>query len=297
MKDLDVIYERIANSGAFKQFKTAFEAATGMPLTILPEDPTQKIPDVAKKSTEFCRLLNQQNRCPDCSRATHCLLHNHEPKPRSVTCFAGLSGAAVPVMAGQVPVAYITTNKVFAGTREKGNFDTVKSKLKEQGCSDEVIEKLEKSWFEIDAVSAERYNGVVSLLAVFAGQLSELSDQLVLAQQEAEPITVVKARQYVSANMSERIGLNDVASHVNISPYHFCKVFKDATGFTFKQYLTRRRVECAKCQLRKPDVRITEVAYEVGFGSLSQFNRSFHQVVGESPSEWRNRELSKLAAV
>ncbi len=297
MKDNDVIYERIANSGAFKQFKAAFEAATGMPLTILPEDPDRKIPVSAKKSTEFCRLLNQQNRCPDCSRATHCLLHNHEPKPRSVTCFAGLSGAAVPVMAGQVPVAYISTGKVFAGERNKSDFDSVRSKLEEQGCAADTIEEMEKSWFEINAVSAEQYNGVVTLLAVFAGQLSELSDQLVLAQQEAEPVTVVKARQYVSANLTERIGLNDVASHVNISPYHFCKVFKDATGFTFKQYLTRRRVECAKCQLRKPDVRITEVAYEVGFGSLSQFNRSFHQIVGESPSAWRSRELNKLAAV
>jgi len=297
MKDLDVIYERIANSGVFRQFESAFESATGMPLTIRPVDSERKVPAMAKKSTEFCRILNQANRCPDCSKATHCLLHNHEPRPRSVTCFAGLSGAAVPVMAGQIPVAYISTGKVFAGERAEESFETVRKRLKEAGCSSEMIDDLEKSWFEVNEVSTDQYEGIVTLLAVFAGQLSEMSEKLIVAQQEAEPVTVVRARQYVSANMSERIGLNDVARHVNISPYHFCKVFKEATGFTFKQYLTRRRVECAKCQLRKPDVRITEVAYDVGFGSLSQFNRSFHHVVGESPSQWRSRELNKLAAV
>ena len=124
-----------------------------------------------------------------------------------------------------------------------------------------------------------------------------MSDQLVLSQEGAEPAAVVKARKFITSNLSEKIGLSDVAGHVGISPFHFCKVFKESTGLTFKQYLTRHRIESAKHQLRKPDVRITEVAYEVGFGSLSQFNRSFHQVVGESPSEWRASELGKLAAV
>lgn len=281
----------------FRQFCESFELATGMSLTIRPADPGYKVSGLNKRSAEFCRVLNEQNRCPDCTKATHCLLHNHELKPRSVTCFASLSGAAIPVLAGQVPVAYITTGKVFVGERDEGAFDKVRERLLEMECSPAMIQKLEDSWNEISEVSDDQYRGIVTLLAVFAGQLSELSDKLVLSQQEAEPVAVVKARQFMSANLSKPISLDDVARHVNISPYHFCKVFKEATGFTFKQYLTRRRVEWAKCQLRKPELRITEIAYGVGFGSLSQFNRSFHQIVGESPTEWRNREQRKLEAV
>ena len=65
-----------------------------------------------------------------------------------------------------------------------------------------------------------------------------------------------------------------VAKAVNVSPFHFCKLFKRATGLTFTDFVNRARVEKAKRMLMKPDARITEVAYDVGFQSLSHFNRS-----------------------
>jgi AraC-like DNA-binding protein len=83
------------------------------------------------------------------------------------------------------------------------------------------------------------------------------------------------------------MALEEVSRHAGVSPFHFCKVFKRATGMTFTEFVNRARVEQAKRLLLKPQARITEVAYDVGFQSLSQFNRSFRRVTDTSPTEYR----------
>ncbi|MEZ5299431.1 MAG: AraC family transcriptional regulator [Verrucomicrobiales bacterium] len=98
-----------------------------------------------------------------------------------------------------------------------------------------------------------------------------------------------KAKRFVAENLGDRIALEDVAKHSGVSTFYFCKVFKASTGMCFTEYVNRVRVEKAKALLNHPEHRITEVAYAVGFQSLSQFNRSFQKYAGESPTEFRRR--------
>ena len=84
------------------------------------------------------------------------------------------------------------------------------------------------------------------------------------------------------------------------SVFHFCKVFKKTTGLKFTEYVGRVRLENAKTQLLNPNRRISEVAYDVGFQSLTQFNRMFKRVFGQSPTEFRghlstNKRRAKAA--
>jgi AraC-like DNA-binding protein len=78
-----------------------------------------------------------------------------------------------------------------------------------------------------------------------------------------------------------------VAKAAGASVFHFCKVFHRATGLKFTDYVARVRLEDARTQLLNPNRRISEVAYEVGFQSLTQFNRVFKRVFGQSPSKFR----------
>lgn len=75
-----------------------------------------------------------------------------------------------------------------------------------------------------------------------------------------------------------------VAQAVHMSPYYFCKVFKEATGETFTHHLARVRIEQVKHSLLQRHLRISEAAFAAGFQSLSQFNRSFRVFAVESPS-------------
>jgi AraC-like DNA-binding protein len=74
---------------------------------------------------------------------------------------------------------------------------------------------------------------------------------------------------------------------MHVSTFYFCKMFKKATGLTFTDYLGRIRVEKAKNLLLNPHLRVSEIAYTVGFQSLTHFNRVFRKLTGESPTDFR----------
>ncbi|MEM6280322.1 MAG: helix-turn-helix transcriptional regulator, partial [Verrucomicrobiota bacterium] len=88
----------------------------------------------------------------------------------------------------------------------------------------------------------------------------------------------------------DKISLESVAKHVGVSPYYFCKVFKQSAGMTLTEFVNRRRIEWAKRRLLNPQARVTEVAFDVGFQSISQFNRSFLKYVGQSPTRFRDHQ-------
>ena len=103
--------------------------------------------------------------------------------------------------------------------------------------------------------------------------------------QEPEPIS--KAKKYITDRIDEKISLAEIAREVNVSSFYFCKLFKQSTGMTFTEFTNRHRIELAKNELKQSTKPITEIAYFVGFQSLSQFNRSFCKFAGESPREYR----------
>ena len=85
----------------------------------------------------------------------------------------------------------------------------------------------------------------------------------------------------------DELSLGAVARIVNMSASYFSETFKQATGMNFVEYVSRTRVEKARNLLLNPNRRVSEVAFEVGFQSLSQFNRAFRKVAGQSPREYR----------
>ncbi len=98
---------------------------------------------------------------------------------------------------------------------------------------------------------------------------------------------VTKARAYIEKHKGIELSLPTVATAAGASVFHFCKVFHAATGLKFTDYVARARVEDARTGLLNPKMRISEVAYDAGFQSLTQFHRTFKRVFGQSPSEFR----------
>ncbi|MFT5407438.1 MAG: AraC-like DNA-binding protein [Verrucomicrobiales bacterium] len=140
-----------------------------------------------------------------------------------------------------------------------------------------------------NAAATSRFQSALILVKTFAHQLGELVGRLLLEQQAAEPASIANAKRYIIANLDDPLKLDTVAAQVKVSPFYFCKLFKSTTGMTFTEFVNRQRVERAKRRLLDPAQRITEIAYEIGYQSLSQFNRSFHRIVGESPTQFRKR--------
>lgn len=133
------------------------------------------------------------------------------------------------------------------------------------------------------------HRSVLRLLRVFTLHLADASNDLILDLHRAEPPFVQAARTFIEVHLTEDLSLTAVATAVRISPYYFCKRFRESTGVHFTDYVNRARVSRVKERLLNPHVHVSEAAYEAGFQSLSQFNRAFRRVTGESPSSYRHR--------
>ena len=111
-------------------------------------------------------------------------------------------------------------------------------------------------------------------------------------QNRAEPVEIWKARKFIHEHFDEEISLMTVARFANISPNYLSEKFKRVTGLNFVDYVARARFEKACDLLRDRQLRISEIAFAVGFQSLSQFNRVFKRLSGKSPTEYRAAEAS-----
>ena len=92
-------------------------------------------------------------------------------------------------------------------------------------------------------------------------------------------------------HQAEKISLGNVAKAVNMSAFYFCKMFKKLAGINFTDYLSRVRIERAQNLLLNPNLRVSEIAFEVGFQSLTHFNRVFKKITGQSPTDYRGQLL------
>jgi AraC-like DNA-binding protein len=136
----------------------------------------------------------------------------------------------------------------------------------------------------------------VKLLSIFAEHLEIVSNQIAIQRDNAEPPMITKAKDFIREHHTEELSLPQVAQVANASPFHFCKMFKRATGLSFTNFVSRIRIERSKNLLINPQLRVSEIAYEVGFQSLTHFNRVFLKLLGQSPTEYRLNMQSRRKA-
>jgi AraC family transcriptional regulator len=107
------------------------------------------------------------------------------------------------------------------------------------------------------------------------------------AASAADRRRATRAALWIEANSQEAIDLDAAAAQAGLSSFHFLRVFSRVFGLTPHQYLIRRRLGHAARLLADDTMPITELAFHVGFGDLSNFVRSFGQAAGLSPSQFR----------
>jgi AraC-like DNA-binding protein len=98
-----------------------------------------------------------------------------------------------------------------------------------------------------------------------------------------------RARDHIDRHYRSALDLAQIAQVAGVSKYHFVRRFEETYGETPIRYLTRRRIERAQDLLRAANLTVTEVCMLVGFTSLGSFSSRFTQLVGESPTAYRNR--------
>ncbi len=143
------------------------------------------------------------------------------------------------------------------------------------------------AYFHLPVVSRKREETIQELLVAMASFLAvRIAATADLGGQSAPP-AVDDARGFVASHLDEPLSLDVVARHVHLSRFHFCRLFKNHTGVTLKDYVNQHRVIKAAALLENPNLRIIEIAFSVGFGSVSHFDHVFRHAVGLSPKAYR----------
>ncbi len=98
-----------------------------------------------------------------------------------------------------------------------------------------------------------------------------------------------RARDHIDREYRSAVDLDQLAAVAGVSKFHFVRAFAATYGETPIRYLTHRRVERAQDLLRSANLTVTEICMAVGFTSLGSFSSRFAELVGETPTAYRNR--------
>ena len=286
-EDSNHVIGTIAHSQVYQDYERAFNEMTGLPVNLRPVESRQLPHHGRRNENPFCALMAERSRtCGACLRTQQQLTEAAKSAPATVGCQFGLCESAVPVCTGEKTIGYLQTGQVFRRKPTEAQFERT-AKLAKDGGVTASKEELRTAYFNTPVLPAKRHKAVINLLNIFAGHLGMVSNQIMVRTANTEPPMITRAKQFIEEHHREALSLGIVSRAVNTSTFYFCKMFKKATGINFTDYVSRIRTEKAMNLLLNPHLRISEIAYEVGFQSLTHFNRIFKKLAGQSPTRYR----------
>lgn len=289
MQNENNLVEALCSSKIYQDYERAFSDATGLPVALRPVESWQLPHHRQRSENPFCAMMASKSRaCAACLQVQQRLSDKARYEAQSETCMVGLCDTAVPVRLGGNLVAFLHTGQIFRKKPTALQFDRVAKLVADWGLQVDLA-KLKAAYFNSRVLSQKEHEATVKLLQIFAQQLAMMSNQIVVQQDNAEPPVITRAKEFIKQHQTEDISLGQVAKAVNTSTFYFCKMFKKVTGINFTDYVSRVRIESAKNLLLNPNLRVSEIAYEVGFQSLTHFNRVFKKIIGQSPTEYRGQ--------
>ena len=120
----------------------------------------------------------------------------------------------------------------------------------------------------------------------------DYSDSLAVIQNDKQREVYIKFKtlaEWLAMHSSENISMDEAATHVGYSKFHFARLFKEYTGMTFNDYQTTLKLKEVERQLADTDLQISDIAMSCGFNNLTSLSRCFKKQYGCSPSQFRNR--------
>ncbi|HWW00162.1 MAG TPA: helix-turn-helix domain-containing protein [Candidatus Acidoferrum sp.] len=281
------LIDALTHSKVYQDYEKAFTEATGLPVALRPVESWQLPLHGKRHEAPYCAFMSEKSRaCASCLQVQEKLSRAATLEPHTIVCPAGLCETAVPVRVGERLVGFLMTGQVFRSKPTQSQFDRTAGIVSQWGIEVDR-DQMKDAYFATRVMPAKRQESAITLLRIFAQHLSMLSNQVMVRQQNAEPPMITKAKAYIEEHQTEELSLGQVARAVATSTFYFCKMFRKMTGINFTDYLARVRIEKSKNLLLNPNLRVSEIAYEVGFQSLTHFNRVFKKLLGQSPTDYR----------
>lgn len=261
--------DSLRSSALARAYAESFTSATGLPLTLqAPGDfeitDTPGMPD-------FCRTLALKRKvCQQCLR-THLALQDGG-RTRTVECFAGLTSSAVPVTSAGSPIAYLHTG--HAAVENEKDSAPHAAPLKNPGAQHPV------------QLTRRQYAGAVRLLEIYSEQIGAT---YVPGELGSPYPAIDRAARNIRQTVEKTWRLPSLAAEAGMHPAYFSEMFHQRMGVTLTDYIATARTQKARQLLGFSNLQVIEIAFACGFGSVSQFNRTFRKIHGTTPNEFRRQ--------
>jgi len=296
MNDNTAILDTLTESDIYRDYQRAYTDATGLPLALRGKEEMHSHFRGNTAENSFCALMARSSAsCAACLRMQARLVDAAQDGAAIVKCQYGLTEAAVPLKLGQQTLGYLATGQVFTQKPTEEQFRKTARTLDRMGVRVDRGQ-ARQAYMATRVIPRSQLASATRLLQIFADHLAMKSNQLAVRQANAEPVTIVRAKAYIREHLHDDITLADIAKAACTSTFYICKLFKRHTGVNFTEYVSRLRIEKACELLANPNLRISEIAYDIGFQSLTHFNRVFRKLTGEAPTAYREKLALPLAA-
>ena len=277
-------WSSLASSESVREQQMAFTCATGVPLTLAPAS-SHALADgtfcvkgcLGGHSGTACRekLLQAEKRAV------------MRTSPVQYSCPSGLVKILVPVFINGCHAGSLLAGPFALHALDGNRLAYLLGRLDKLGLGDRA-DQLQTTWKFTPKLTSAKSRAAGTLLRMFGKYLEECGRQKVAARGETRSSSLLqKIEAFLAECRDEQVSLKSVAASVNLSPCHFCSVFKKQTGLTFSQYRTRQRLDKVRKLLADPERRVSDVAFAAGFESIPYFNRAFRRAFGCSPSAYR----------
>lgn len=283
------VWNRLTASASVREQQVAFTCATGVPLTLAPASAH------ALADGTFC-----VKGCLGGTSGTACRRKLLQAEKRAITrtapvqysCPSGLVKILVPVFINGRHAGSLLAGPFALHSLDGSRLTYLLGRLDKLGLADRAGQ-LQATWRFTPRLSWEKCRAARTLLQMFGKYLEECGKQQMQSRGSRASGLLRKIEAFLAECRDEQVLLKNVAASVNLSPCHFCSVFKKQTGLTFSQYRTRQRLEKARNLLDDSERRVSDVAFEAGFESIPYFNRAFRRAFECSPSEYRIRQRNQ----
>ena len=276
----------MAGSKLFRDYQRAFASATGL-LPVLRDANTALAEWPDGRATPLRAPAADDDQSRAASRSPNMQLPVvAAPPPQILESRPNQHEITVPVRAGNLVIALLQIVQVRSQTPARGQVERLPP-LGSVEHNGNATELLNVATGQSRFISPEQCASLVLLFESFAPHLAEWFILHGPTKGSREPAAVLQAKKWLELHYFEAVTMSNVAKAVHLSSPHFCRNFHRVVGTTFTEFLARTRIARARQLLAHTQITIAETAFAVGFQSISQFNRTFRKLAGQSPTKYR----------
>ena len=231
----------------------------------------------AKDGQDACNLSDVQEATAEATRRGEPLLH---------TCHGGLVEVVMPVVYRGQNVATVFCGQAVLENAPATDDTWLARRARGLGVDPGALIAARD---KLPHISQKKLVEIGKLLFHALSHLAETEGRAALDRALAleRDKHVRESLAYVEQHFREPMGIRELSQHVHLTPAYLSRLFHRAMGMTFLDYLTQRRIAEAKELLQNTSMKMSGIAFEVGYSHQSYFGRKFRQFTGMSPLQFR----------